>query len=131
MFHSTLLGVPETFSSLFLTVTDYTHYTTADSNQEYFVCYFAATKDSLATSLEDNSGAYTVFTEQGSSASQMTTAKIIDVIARLPGCDGQEADAVSANSQVKLEDAPRLLKIPNSECPDIWICLPRHKCPKS
>ena len=26
-----------------------------------------------------------------------------------------------------MEDASKLLKIPNSECPDIWIRLPRHK----
>ena len=39
--------------------------------------------------------AYAVFTEQGSSASQMTAAKVMDVIARLPDCDGQGADAVS------------------------------------
>ena len=30
-----------------------------------------------------------------------------------------------------MEDAPKLLKIPKPECPDIWICLPRHKWPKS
>ena len=30
-----------------------------------------------------------------------------------------------------MEDAPRLLRIPKSECPDIWIRLPRHKWPKS
>ena len=29
-----------------------------------------------------------------------------------------------------MEDAPKLLKIPKSECPDIWIRLPRHKWPK-
>ena len=46
--------------------------------------------------LKDNSGSYAVFTEQGSSASQMTAAKIMDIISRLPGCDGQAADAVSA-----------------------------------
>ena len=34
-------------------------------------------------------------------------------------------------TQVKLEDAPRLLKIPKSECPDVWIRLPRHKWHKS
>ena len=34
-------------------------------------------------------------------------------------------------SQVKLEDAPRLLKIPKTEWPDVWIRLPRHKWPKS
>ena len=30
-----------------------------------------------------------------------------------------------------MEDAPELLKIPKTECPDIWIRLPRHKWPKS
>ena len=103
MFHSTLLGVPETFSSLFLTVTATCSETTLEPMQ--------------------------FFTEHGSSASQMKAAKIIDVIARLPGCDAQAADAVSANSQVKLEDAPRMLKIPSSECSDVWIRLPKHKCP--
>ena len=40
--------------------------------------------------VKDDSGAYAVFsTEQGSSASQMIAAKIMDVIARFPGCDGQ------------------------------------------
>ena len=41
--------------------------------------------------VKDNSGSYAVFTEQGSSASQMTAAKIMDIIARLPGCNGQAA----------------------------------------
>ena len=45
----------------------------------------------------------------------MTGAKIMDIISRLPGCSGQAADAVSANTQVKMEDAPKLLKIPKSE----------------
>ena len=49
-------------------------------------------------------------TEQGSSASQMTAAKIMDTISRLPGCAGQAADAVSAYTQVKMEDAHKLLE---------------------
>ena len=81
--------------------------------------------------VNDDSGSYAVFTEQGSSASQMTAAKIMDIVSRLPGCSGQAADAMSACTQVKMEDAPSLLKIPKSECPDIWIRLPRHKWPKS
>ena len=81
--------------------------------------------------VKDDSGSYAVFTEQGSSASQMTAAKIMDIISRLPGCDGQAAHAVSAYTQVKMENAHKLLKIPKSECPDIWIRLPRHKWPKS
>ena len=81
--------------------------------------------------VKDDSGSYAVFTEQGSPASQMKAAKVMDIISRLPGCDGQAADAVSAFTQVKMEDAPKFLKIPKSECPDIWIRLPRHKWPKS
>ena len=30
-----------------------------------------------------------------------------------------------------MEDAPKMLDIPNSECPDIWIRVPRHKWPES
>ena len=78
-----------------------------------------------------DSGSYAVFTEQGSSASQMTAAKVVDIISRLPGCARQAADAVSAYTQVKVEDAPKFLKIAKSECADIWIRLPRHKWPKS
>ena len=62
--------------------------------------------------VKDDPGAHAAFTEQGSSASQMTAAKIMDVIARCPNCGGQAADAVSSYAQVKLEDAPRSLKIP-------------------
>ena len=82
--------------------------------------------------VKDDSGSYAVFTEQGSSASQMTAAKVMDIKSRLPGCSGQAADAVSAKTQVKMEDASTLLKkIPKSECPVFWIRLPRHKWPKS
>ena len=70
--------------------------------------------------VKDNSGSYAVFTEQGSSASQMTAAKIMDIISRLPGCD-EVADALSAYTQVKWKMHPT----------DIWIRLPRHKWPKS
>ena len=81
--------------------------------------------------VKDDSGSCAVFTEQGSSASQMTAAKVMDIISRLPGCAGQAADAVSACAQVQMEDAPKLLKISKSESPDIWIRLPRRKWPKS
>ena len=81
--------------------------------------------------VKDDSGAYAVFVGRGSSASQVTAAKVMDVIARSSDCDGQAADAVSAYTQVKLKDAPRWLKIPKSECPDVWIRLPRHKWPNS
>ena len=56
----------------------------------------------------------------------MTAGKVMYIISRLPGCAGQAADAVSAYTQVIMEDAPTLLKIPKSECPDIWIRSPRQ-----
>ena len=34
------------------------------------------------------------------------------------------------NTQVKMEDASTLSKNPESECPDTWIRLPKHKWPK-
>ena len=68
--------------------------------------------------VEDDSGSYAVFTEQGSSASQMTAAKVMDVVARLQGCAGQSSGrSISSH--------------PKSECPDVWMRLPRHKWPKS
>ena len=54
----------------------------------------------------------------------------MDIISRLAGCDGQTAYAVSAYTP-EMVDAHKLLKIPKSECPDIWIRLPRHKWPTS
>ena len=52
-------------------------------------------------------GSDAVFAEQGSSASQMTVAKVMDVMARLPECAGQAADAVSAYTRAKIKDAPK------------------------
>ena len=46
--------------------------------------------------VKDDSGSYAVLTEQGSSVSQMTAAKVMDIISRLPRCAGQAADAVYA-----------------------------------
>ena len=59
--------------------------------------------------VKNDSGSYAVFSEQSSSASQMTAAKVMDIISRLPGCAGQAADAASAYTQVKMEDASFLL----------------------
>ena len=77
--------------------------------------------------VKDDSGSGAVFTEQGSSASQMTAAQVVDVVAGLPNCDGQADDAISAYTRVKMEVVPRLLRIPQPECPDFWTRLSRHK----
>ena len=58
--------------------------------------------------MKDDSGSYAVFTEQGSSASQMTQQSHGYHI-QMPGCAGQAADAVSAYTQVKMKDAPKII----------------------
>ena len=60
----------------------------------------------------------------------MTAAKVLDTISRLPGMLGEASDAVSAYTQVKMSDAPRLLELPETECPTVWIRLPRNCRPK-
>ena len=60
----------------------------------------------------------------------ISAANVMDIISRLPGCLGQAADAVSAYTQ-EMVDGHKLLKLPKSHCPDIWIRLPRHKWPTS
>ena len=69
-------------------------------------------------SVKDDSGACTLFTEQGSSASQMTASKVMDVTARLLDCARQVADAVPACTQVKMVDAPRVHKF---QCLNVQI----------
>ena len=50
--------------------------------------------------VKDDSGSYAVFTEQGSSASQMTAARVMEFVFK----------TTSAYTQVKMEDAPMVLK---------------------
>ena len=61
----------------------------------------------------------------------MTAAKVMDIISRLPRCDDKQRTQYLLIPRSKMEDAHKLKKIPKSECPDIWLRLPRHKWPKS
>ena len=72
-----------------------------------------------------DSGSYAVFTEQGSSASQMKAARswISSPESRV-AMDKQQTQ-YQLIPKKKMEDAHKFLKIPKSECPDIWIRLPR------
>ena len=76
--------------------------------------------------VKDDSSASAVCTKQGSSASQMTAAKVMDIISRLRGC---AADAVSLLIHRSKWKMLKLLKIRKSECPDVRIRLPKHKWP--
>ena len=81
--------------------------------------------------VKDGTGGYAVFTKQGASASHMTAAEVLDVVSRMRGMPGEANDAVSAYTQVKMNDAPRLLELPKTECPTVWIRLPRNRLPKN
>ena len=61
-------------------------------------------KPRLLTYCKEEDGTFAVFTEQGASASNMAAAKVLDAIARLPGNDGEDSDAIGAYTQVKLSD---------------------------
>ena len=93
------------------------------------------TKDELYSRgdiVKDDSGSYAVFTRTRIISITNDSSKSHGYhLQTAVGCDGQAADAVSAHTQVKMEDAPKLLKIPKSECPYTWIRLPRHKLLKS
>ena len=79
--------------------------------------------------VKDESGCEAVFAEQSPSASPVTRAKVLHAISRLPRMAGEANDAISAYTQVKMKDASssRLLSFPQTECPTVWIRLPRDR----
>ena len=75
--------------------------------------------------VRDNSGHFAVFSEQGTSASHLAAAKFIDAIARFPGNDGSDSDAIGAYTQVPLKE------LEDSEGIETWISLPKNRRPES
>ena len=59
--------------------------------------------------VRDKDGYYAVFSEQGTSSSHMAATKFLDAIARMPGCDGEDSDATSVYTQVKLDEIETFL----------------------
>ena len=57
----------------------------------------------------------------------MTAAEVLDTISQLPGMSGEANNAVSAHALVKMSDASRLLEILETDCPTVWIWLPRNR----
>ena len=66
-------------------------------------------------------------TGQGASASHMAATKSLDAIARMPGCDGEDSDALAAYTRIPLKDAERLLG--PGVMPGTWMSLPRDRWP--
>ena len=80
--------------------------------------------------VKDIDGWYAAFSEQGTSSSHMAATKFMDVLARCPGNDGEDADAVAAYTQVVLDDIAHLLGKGNKFV-DIWVAIPRNRWPES
>ena len=59
--------------------------------------------------VKDIDGWYAVFSEQGTSSSHMAATKFMDALARCPGNDGEDSDAVAAYTQVVLDEVQHLL----------------------
>ena len=56
--------------------------------------------------VKDDSDSSAVFSERGSSASQVLTTKVLDVISKVSGYEGQPSDVISVYPQVKMDDVP-------------------------
>ena len=59
----------------------------------------------------------------------MAATKFIDAIARCPGNDGEDSDAIAAYTQVLLDDISHLLGKGNKFV-DTWVSIPRNRWPK-
>ena len=65
----------------------------------------------------DQDRTWAVFSEQGTSASHLCAAKILDAIARMPGCSGEDSDAMGAYTQTELGGVETWVRIPRERWP--------------
>ena len=75
--------------------------------------------------VKDSDGLRAVFSEVGSSSCIHSQWKMLDAVARLPGCAGEMSDAVKAYTQAKVEDYPELqdnfVELLRDQWPKHWI----------
>ena len=78
--------------------------------------------------VKDENGYLAVFSEQGTSASHLSAAKMLDALARCDGMDGEDADACSAYTQTSLgKDPLGIIDCEFKDVPETWISLPRDQ----
>ena len=75
--------------------------------------------------VEDDTGGYAVFTEQAAPASHKTAGKVVDTMLQV-----WRSKRCCFRVQAKISDASRLLKLPETECPTVWVQLPRQRRPE-
>ena len=74
--------------------------------------------------MKDAEGVAAVFAELGTLASLMSASKLLDAVAMLPGCVGEQSDAVQAYTQALLYHGQK-------HAVETWIRLPRDQWPKA
>ena len=80
--------------------------------------------------LKDDNGHKAVFTEQGASASRVAAGTFVNTISRLHGMAEEANDAVSACTHADMSEAPRLLRSPEKECPQVCMRPPPSRRPQ-
>ena len=70
--------------------------------------------------VKNEEGLQAVFQEQSSSACLISGIKTLDIVARLPGNDGQERDGQQAYIQAQLGGAPTYVHLPPDQWPKEW-----------
>ena len=70
----------------------------------------------------DETGYHAVFSEQGASASHLQAGNFLNAIARIPGDEGEDADARSAYTHVILAE---MRQMPDYDGVGTWMSLPR------
>ena len=78
--------------------------------------------------MKDETGHKAVCTEQSACASYMAGIEFVDIVARFPDCVGQDADAKSAFTQIKLKEAAGILGV--DHVPETFISLPKSSWPE-
>ena len=79
--------------------------------------------------VNDDSGSYAMFTEKGPIASQMTAAKVNHFGITWTRRESSRR-GIDLHSR-KNGRCSEIIENPKSECPDIWIRVPKHKWPTS
>ena len=74
--------------------------------------------------VKDAEGVAAVFAELGTSASLMPASKLLDAVAMLLGCAGEQSDAVQAYTQALLYHGQK-------NAVETWIRLPKEQWPKA
>ena len=73
--------------------------------------------------VKDAEGLMAVFAELGSSASLMSASKLLDAVAMLPGCAGEQSDAEQAYTQARFGHGEK-------HPVETWVRLPKERWPK-